>query len=140
MSASAQIDAVVTILSAASCFGPNMVAKSTYDVLDRASGSCAVISPGNYKFNVDTFGRNTTDQLRLSLEMYVKDTGDPSTFHARVVRTIDTTASALRAALDLLGTGEIYEFDASYQSGKAIENGGNIWVPFPATILTKEFS
>ena len=140
MSASAMLDALVTVLSAASCFGASMVGKSTYDVLDRASGSCAVVSPGSYKSVVDTMGLSTTDQLDISLEMWVKDNGDVSTFHARVVRMIDTTASTLRSNLHLLGTGEIYEFNASYQSGRALEHGGNIWVPFPATITTKEYS
>lgn len=108
MSASAMVDAAVTMLSAASVFGSGMVGKENYSVLNIASGSCAVVNAIAMESRPSTFGnpRGRDHTYRLQIEGFCKDGGDEDAALARVLTMFDTVTNCLESDDTLLGSAD----------------------------------
>lgn len=123
ISSSAVWDALVSIFSAPSLFGPGMVSKGTYDVLERSSGSCMVIDDLGIQSDVDAFGtREHWDKFQL--EAYVKDLNDAAAVKARVVRAMDLIVATLEDNPTVNGTAvDVGKITITYNPETGISSG-----------------
>ena len=143
MSASAMLDALVTLLSAASAFGSDMVTKATYDVLERASGSCAVLNVTGIHSRPDSFGnsRSRTRDWTFQIDAFAKDTGDPDALRSRLISIFDIVTGTLESDDTLQGTAEVTgDIDGNFSTATALEVGGALWLPAQFTITAREFT
>ncbi len=138
-SSSAIADGLVTMLSAASVFGPNMVTKDTYDVLERASGSCAVVSFFSVESEVVAFQNDRERSWTMLVSMYLKDTNDVEALGRRVYTAVDTVITCLDADDTIQGTvSRTDSITMNKVPERAVEAGGFIWLPVELRIRMTE--
>lgn len=131
MGASAISDALVTMLSAASVFGDGMVTKDDYGVLERASGSCAVVEWVGLGGEPTAIGGEFDDLYTHEIAAFAKDLDDPKATLRRVLSVIDGVVSCIRADQSLQGTagGKVQEIRANREPRVSLEAGGQRWLP-----------
>jgi hypothetical protein len=97
MSASAICDGVIINLSAASVFGASMVQMTTYDVLNTASGSCAIVNPLGLVSEPDRFGspRARADEWKFGVDIYVRHNNNPTTTKTNIIKAVDGVRKSL---------------------------------------------
>jgi hypothetical protein len=141
MSASAQVDALVTMLSAASVFGASMVEVETYSILNFASGSCAVISTIGLEDEPTEFDNGYTRWWTHQIDCFSKDQGDPYATKARNLKMLDTVVSCLEADRTLLGTSDATgRITATHNPNYALVIDGLYWSNPRITIMAQEFT
>lgn len=143
MSASAIKDGFITQLSAASAFGTNGVS-TNYRILEQTAGSCLVISWINLDSTPLAYGTTHIDRVwTFSVEIFLKDTGDPIAVLNRPFAAIDTIVSALEDNPTVQGTCEevpaIRAFHRPSEFRQIIDAGGNTWLMFNIEIDLREW-
>lgn len=137
MGASTIIDALQTMLSAASAFGSDHVSKGDYNVLESTSGSCVVLEWSGLELVDDTFGSLTRHNWTITARMFAKDLGHAQATATRTLTCIDTLASVLKDDFTLLGTVERVTGIRSERElvpEGTIEVGGAFWFEMPVEI------
>lgn len=141
-SASGIADALVTMFSAASLFGPGNVAKDSYKILETATGSCLTVQWVRYSstplaFGVPMSGRETWS---FNLKCWVRDTGNPVAAVNRVWKATDNIINCLLADDTLQGTVDLVSgINAARDPELAITVGGATWLPFELTVDAIQF-
>lgn len=141
-SSSAIADALVTMFSAASLFGPGNVAKNSYKILETSTGSCLTVQWVRYNSTPLTFGTPMSGRKTwsFSLKCWVRDTGNPTAAVERVWKATDNIVSCLAAddtlqdTVDLIGS-----INAFRDPELAITIGGATWLPFEFTFDAIQF-
>ena len=144
MSASAMADALVTMLSAASVFGPNMVTKEDYSVLDICSGSCAVINVGGLASEPATFGTPSGRERvwEFRIDTWIKDTGDPFIMRTRVLSLTNLVLTTLESDETLQGTAfDVGRIAMRYDPTSSIyKYGSRLWCNPVWTVAAREYT
>lgn len=144
-SPSAMMDGLATLLSAASVFGPSMVGKGVYDVLEIASGSCAVVTPVGLESLADAMGDGQrTRRTTLLIENFYRDTGDGVSFKNKAMQGMHVVTSALESSRTLAGVldtqvAQIGKVEGKLTPGQVISVDEIIWVPYPVTVEIEEY-
>jgi hypothetical protein len=141
MSASSIADALVTMLSATSAFGACMVSKNSYQILESAAGSCAVVQWTNLSSRRTTHGGAGGNRNRwwdFQIRCFIRDTGQPTAVLNRVWTATDLVLGTLEADETILGTAdELGDVNGSRDPETVFTVGGATWLPitFSARIL-----
>jgi hypothetical protein len=141
-SASGIADALVTMFSAASLFGPNNVAKNSYKVLETTTGSCLTVQWVRYNstplaFGVPMSGRKTWS---FSLKCWVRDTGNPMAAIERVWQATDNIVNCLTVDDTLQGTVDLTNNINAFRDPELIITiGGASWLLFEFTLDAIQF-
>ncbi len=145
-SPSAIMEGMTTLLSAASVYGTGMVGRGTYDVLERASGSCAVIECVGLSSEVDAFGNGQkTRTYTFVVQNFYKDTGDGVTYKNRAIQGMGKVIACLESDQTYQGqldpqTGFTSQIQGKLTPGQVVQVGGTtVWIPFPVQVVCHEF-
>ncbi len=142
MSGSAMADALITMLSATSCFGASMVSKNSYQILEQSTGSAAIVVWRNFNTVSAAFGNPTAKDIVWTLEVtaFCKDTGDPQTLLDKTFAAVDVILNCLKADDTLQGTAEnVVAIRGSRKPDEIVEAGGAVWLPISVEVDAKEF-
>ena len=142
MSGSAMADALITMLSATSCFGASMVSKNSYQILEQASGSAAIVVWRNFTSVPTAFGNATAKDIVWTFEVtaFCKDTGDPQTLLNMTFAAVDVILNCLKADDTLQGTAEnVVTIRGSRKPDEIVSAGGATWLPISVEVDAKEF-
>ena len=131
MSGSAIADAIVTMLSATSCIGTDAVS-TDYVVLEKTSGSCAVVNWVGMNEKLSTFGDPADKEIVWThlIMGFVKDEGDPIEIYKRVLDFPDKVVTTLRSDDTLQGTVEMVKAIRGRRDPElAARAGAATWLP-----------
>ena len=129
-SGSAICDGVVTLLTATSMLGASMATVNNWKVLEKTSGSCAVVSITGLSFEPTTFGTNKDQVWTIAILGYIKDTNHPTDDLSKINTMITSFADAIASDDTLQGTvGIVRSFRATRRAGDRLEIGGALWHP-----------
>ena len=144
MSASAIADGLVTMLSAASVFGPGMVSKNSYQILETASGSCAVVQwtgLASHRTSMGGAGANRNRLWDFQIRCFIRDTGQPTAVMNRVWSATDLVLSTLESDESINGTAEELEDVTGTRDPETVFTvGGATWLPFTMTARILEWT
>ena len=142
MSASAIGDALVSILGAASAFGPGSVA-THYGVLESSSGSAVVIQWTGIESHKDQFGQATNERnWIMTLDMFAKDLGDPIALSNKLSSCIDILLTTMESNNTINATAE---WTGAIRANRPMppegifEAGGATWFRMPVEIDVREW-
>ncbi len=138
-SSSAIADALITMLSAASVFGTNMVTKNDYSVLEKAAGSCATITWTNLKSVAVAFGNDRERSLTMRVDVFVRDTSNPIEVLNNVYTAGDVAVTCLEADDTLQGTVNMVDaIQATRNPDRFVQAGGVTWLPVEILVEVTE--
>jgi len=144
MSASAIADGLVTMLSAASVFGPGMVSKNSYQILETTSGSCAVVQWSGLtsrRTSMGGAGANRNRWWNFQIRCFIRDTNQPTAVMNRVWSATDLVLSTLESDESINGTAEELEEVIGIRDPEtAFTVGGATWLPFTMTARILEWT
>lgn len=127
MSASAMVDALIYLYSAASLFGANNVGKEVYDVLEKSSGSCLVVSVVGLKSDNQAGFGGRQHWWQYQLDAFIKDTGDPFAFKNRSLLTVDNVVKGIESDFTIQGTAVmIGDLQMARETDRAIVTTGGL--------------
>ena len=128
--------AIITNLSAASALGSSSVDRH-YGILETAPQWAAVVSWSRLLDAPNAFGGSTERAWTHSVELFVRDSGDPLQTLDRVTQVIDKVVDSLKSDWTLQNTvGTITAIRANRDVGMAFNVGGNTWLPINVEIDT----
>jgi hypothetical protein len=132
--ASALKDAFLTNLSAASVLGPGQVS-TNYSVLESTSACCCVVAFRQYTGTAMAFGNPQNRLWQFSLELFLKDTGDPVTLMNQPFAIVDKVIATLKSDDTLQGQANgIASVEANMEPGFTLDVGGATWIPIDMTV------
>ena len=140
MSGSAIADGLITMLSAASAFGSDAVAKD-FSVLERSSGSCCVVSWRRFVSVPAAFGDPTAKdrQWTHTIMGFVKDLGDAKSTLGRVMKFGDVVLGVIEANDSLQGTvNSVDRVEGGRDLNAAVRVGGANWIPIFIDVVSTE--
>ena len=135
-------DALITMLSATSCFGASMVSKNSYQILEQAAGSAAIVTFREFTSTPAAFGNPTPKDIiwTFIVTAYCRDTGDTVALLNSTFAVTDVILNCIRADDTLLGTAEqVLSIRGSRREDEIREAGGALWLPVVVEVEAKEF-
>ena len=130
MSGSAMADAFVTMLTAPSVFGPGAVTIGDYSVLEKVTGSCAIVNFAGVGSRDQTFGGAKVRVWRWQVDGYAKGQADDRILAMRGISVVDAIVACLEKDSTLQGTSfKTDAVDVTHTPGVLLEIGGNYWLP-----------
>lgn len=142
MSASALGDSLVTLLQAGSVLGTQAVSQNSYQVLESASDTGAVVTWVKLRSNPQSFGapRSRDRVWTFRIEIFTKDVGDPTSLHDRQVQALDKIVTALESDDSLQASAEaVGQIEATQVPGIVRNAGGAIWLYCEVDVDLVEF-
>lgn len=132
------------MLSAASVFGSGMVSKNSYQVLESAAGSCAVVQWVGLRSMRTTWGNGPERRNRVwgfQIRCFIRDTGQAPAVINRVWTATDLVVGTLEADDTILGTAdELEDINGSRDPETVLTVGGATWLPFTITAQILEWA
>ena len=139
MSASNVIQGLIDSLSAASALGACNIS-SDYQVMERASGCCAIVSWMGLNATETAFGGQEDYDWTFLVEGFVKDTGNINRTMTNTILFIDVVASALSNDRTIQGTvDKINAIRASRVPGVALQSQSITYLPINIEIDVTEY-
>ena len=138
-SSSAIADALITMLSATSAFGANMVTKNDYSVLEKAAGSCATITWTGLNSLPIAFGNDRERSITMRVDVFVRDVSNPIDTLNNVYTAGDVAVTCLEADDTLLGTVSMVDaIRATRNPDRFVQAGGVTWLPVEVLVEVTE--
>lgn len=143
-SSSALVDAVETVLTAASEFAANEVSINDYNVLTTAPGGCALIVRfRGFDTEPLTYGlpRGKSVVTLIDIEGYVRDTGDTISMLNNIIGLSDNIFNVLHQDETLSGSAKkTLPVRGRVPAGVAVEDlGGFQWLPVLVSLQAEQF-
>ncbi len=142
MGASAICNSLVSILGAASAFGPGCVA-THYGVLESSSGSAVVVQWTGIQSHKDQFGQATNErQWIMTLDMFAKDLGDPIALSDKLQACVDILLTTMESNDTINATAE---WTGAIRANRPMppegifEAGGATWFRMPVELDITEW-
>lgn len=142
MSASAIADGLVTVLASASVLGSGAVSRNSYQVLESASDSAAVVSWLSLRSRPQAFGdpRARQREWTFQVELFTKDLGDPAAAMDRQLAAMDKVVQAIESDDTLQDTAEASgEVRISREVGTVRNYAGAAWLYASLEVDVSEF-
>lgn len=124
----------------ASALGTKAVSRNNFAVLETSASTAAIVTFNGVTSEPDAMGTGRARRWTIGVDVFVKDTGNPTAL-------LDTVASATDALLPLLEAAEtwngvvdiVQNVTATFRLEDMVQAGGAAWVPVSFVLEALDF-